>query len=50
MGQFTQAEPVHAWNKLCPLLRGNAFLFISLPVVEGYHPEITALWMVKMNF
>lgn len=25
MGQFTQAEPVHAWNKLCPLLRGNAF-------------------------
>jgi len=23
VGQFTQSEPVHAWNKLCPLLRGK---------------------------
>ena len=23
VGQFTQSEPVHAWNKLCPLLRGE---------------------------
>ena len=25
VGQFTQSEPVHAWNKLCPLLRGNLY-------------------------
>lgn len=24
VGQLTQSAPVHAWNKLCPLLRGNA--------------------------
>ena len=27
VGQFTQSEPVHAWTKLCPLLRGRGVRF-----------------------
>ena len=27
VGQFTQSEPVHAWTKLCPLLRGKNVRF-----------------------
>lgn len=31
VGQLTQSAPVHAWNKLCPLLRGNAVLQLIGP-------------------
>lgn len=32
VGQLTQSAPVHAWNKLCPLLRGNAYSLLGLTV------------------
>ncbi|KAJ7375373.1 hypothetical protein OS493_002129 [Desmophyllum pertusum] len=44
VGQFTQAEPVHAWNKLCPLLRGIGFASIAVSFLVSVYYNVIMAW------
>ncbi|XP_020630727.1 sodium- and chloride-dependent taurine transporter-like [Orbicella faveolata] len=44
VGQFTQSEPVHAWNKLCPLLRGIGFASIAVSFLVSVYYNVIMAW------
>ncbi|KAM7447968.1 hypothetical protein ABFA07_003876 [Porites harrisoni] len=44
VGQFTQSEPVHAWNKLCPLLRGLGFASIAVSFLVSVYYNVIMAW------
>ncbi|KAL9967788.1 hypothetical protein ACROYT_G026081 [Oculina patagonica] len=44
VGQFTQSEPVHAWTKLCPLLRGIGFASIAVSFLVSVYYNVIMAW------
>lgn len=50
VGQLTQSEPVHAWNKLCPLLRGIGFASIAVSFLVSIYYNVIISWSMFYFF
>ncbi|KAK2570433.1 Sodium- and chloride-dependent GABA transporter 1 [Acropora cervicornis] len=50
VGQLTQSAPVHAWNKLCPLLRGIGFASIVISFLVSIYYNVIVAWSLFYFF